>query len=62
VLRRMFGLENYDVTGEWRRLHNEELYSMYHSRNIIQVTESKKIKWTSDGKEQRCIHDFDEQT
>jgi hypothetical protein len=39
VLRRIFGPKRYEVTQEWRRLHNEELYDMYSSPNIIEVTE-----------------------
>jgi hypothetical protein len=35
VLRRMFGLKWYEVTGEWRKLHSEELHVLYSSPNII---------------------------
>jgi hypothetical protein len=35
VLRRIFGPKRDEVTGEWRRLHNKELYVMYFSPNII---------------------------
>jgi hypothetical protein len=37
VLRRIFGPERDEVTGEWRRLYNKELYAMYSSPNIIRV-------------------------
>jgi hypothetical protein len=35
VLRKIFGLKRDEVTGEWRKLHNEELYALYSSPNII---------------------------
>jgi len=37
VLRRIFGTERDEVTGEWRRLHNEELNDLYCSANIVWV-------------------------
>jgi hypothetical protein len=37
VLRRIFGPKRDEVTGEWRRLHNEELNDLYLSSNIIRV-------------------------
>jgi hypothetical protein len=37
VLRRIFGPKRYEVTGEWKRLHNEELNDLYSSSNIIRV-------------------------
>jgi len=37
VLRRIFGLKRDEVTGEWRKLHNEELNELYSSLNIIRV-------------------------
>jgi hypothetical protein len=37
VLRRIFGPKRDEVTGEWRRLHKEELYALYSSPNIIRV-------------------------
>ena len=37
MLRRIFGPKRDEVTGEWRRLHNEELYDLYPLTNIIRV-------------------------
>jgi hypothetical protein len=37
VLRRIFGPKRDEVTGEWRRLHNKELYGLFSSPNIIRV-------------------------
>jgi hypothetical protein len=46
VLRRIFGPKKVEVTGEWRRLHNKELYAVYSSPNIIWVIKSRKLRWT----------------
>jgi hypothetical protein len=40
-LRRIFGPKRDEVTGEWRRLHNKELYALYSSPNIIRVIKSR---------------------
>jgi hypothetical protein len=45
VLRRIFGPKRDEVTGEWRRLHNKELYAPYSSPNIIRVTKSRRLRW-----------------
>jgi hypothetical protein len=45
VLRRLFGLKTDEVTGEWRRLYNEELHISYSSRNIISLIKSRRIRW-----------------
>jgi hypothetical protein len=37
VLRRIFGLKRDEVTGDWRKLHNEELHNLYSSPNIIRI-------------------------
>ena len=42
VQRRIIGPKRDEVTGEWRRLHNEELYALYSSPNIIRVIKSRK--------------------
>jgi hypothetical protein len=45
VLRRIFGPKRDEVTGEWRRLHNKELYALYFSPNIIRVMKSRRLRW-----------------
>ena len=45
VLRRIFGPRRDEVTGEWRRLHNEELNDLYSSRNIVRVIKSRRMRW-----------------
>jgi len=46
VLRRIFGPRREEVTGESRRLHNEELNDLYSSPNIVRVIKSKRMRWT----------------
>jgi hypothetical protein len=45
VLRRIFGPEREEVTGEWRALHDKELYSLYSLPNTIQVINSGRLRW-----------------
>jgi hypothetical protein len=45
VLRRMFGSKRDEVTGEWRKLHNEELHILYSSPNIIRQIKSRRMRW-----------------
>jgi len=45
VLRRIFGPRSDDVTGEWRRLHNEKLNDLYSPPNIVRVIKSRGIRW-----------------
>jgi hypothetical protein len=45
VLRRIFGPKRDEATGQWRRLHNEELNDLYSSPNIIRVIKSRRMIW-----------------
>jgi len=45
VLRGIFGPRRDEVTGEWRRLHNEELNDLYCSPDIVQVIKSRRMRW-----------------
>jgi hypothetical protein len=42
---RIFGPKRYEVTGEWRKLHNEELNVLYCSSNIVRVIKSRIMRW-----------------
>jgi len=44
VLRRIFGPRRDEVTGEWRRLHNEEINDLYPSPNIVRVIKSRRMR------------------
>jgi hypothetical protein len=45
VLRRVFGPKRNEVTGDWRKLHNEELHNLYSSSNIIRMSKSRRTRW-----------------
>jgi hypothetical protein len=45
VLRRIFGPKRDEVTGEWRKLHNEELHDLYSSPSIIRIIKSRRMRW-----------------
>ena len=45
VLRRVFGPKRDEVTGEWRKPHNEELNDLYSLPNIVRVVKSRRMRW-----------------
>jgi hypothetical protein len=45
VLRRIVGPKRDEVTGEWRKLHNEELNGLYSLPNIMRVIKSRRLRW-----------------
>jgi hypothetical protein len=44
VLRRIFGPKRDEVTGEWRKLHNEEIHDLYSSPSIIRIIKSRRMR------------------
>jgi len=59
ALRRIFVSRRDEVTGEWRRLHNEGLNDLYSSPNIVRVIKSRRMRWAGHvarmGEERGCI-------
>jgi hypothetical protein len=61
VLRIIFGPKRDEVTGEWRKLHNEEVHNVYSSPNIIRQIKSRRIRWEGHVTRMReeCVQGFD---
>ena len=63
VPRRVFGPKRDEVTGEWRKLHNEELSDLYSLPNIVRVVKSRRMKWEGAcgayGEGERCAQGSD---
>jgi hypothetical protein len=61
VLRRIFGPEREEV-GSWRKLHNDELHSLYSPTNIFRVIKARKMRWAGHvariGGGERCLQGF----
>jgi hypothetical protein len=55
VLSRIFGPKRDEVTGEWRKLHNEELHDMYSSPSIIRITKSRRMRCSTNGAEEERL-------
>jgi hypothetical protein len=59
VLRGIFGSKRNEVSGEWRKLHNEEHRDMYSSPSIVLVIKSRRIRWAGHvarmGRRETCI-------
>jgi hypothetical protein len=66
VLRRIFGPKRDEVTGEWRKLHNEELHDLYSSPNIVPVINSGRMRWAGHvarvGEGERRVYGFGGET
>jgi PAS domain-containing protein len=45
ALRKIFGPQRDEVTGEWRKLHEEELHDLYSSSSIVRVIKSRTMRW-----------------
>jgi hypothetical protein len=45
VLNRISGQKRDEVTGEWRKLHNEKLHDLYFSPSIIRIIKSRRMRW-----------------
>ena len=43
---RIFGPKRDEVTGEWKKLHNDELHDLYSSPNIVRAIKYRRIRWT----------------
>ena len=62
--RRLLGPKRDEITGEWRKLHNEKLNDLYSSPNFVRLIKSRGMKWTEHAAPmlERYIHGFDGET
>jgi hypothetical protein len=52
VPRRIFGPKRDEMTGDWRKLHNEELHNFYSSTDIIKMMRSRRMRWAGHEEEE----------
>ena len=65
VLRKIFEAKRDEVTGEWRKLYNEELNNLYSSPNIVRVIKSRRMRWAGHVARMggdRCVQGFGGET
>jgi hypothetical protein len=58
-MRKVFGPKRDEVTGEWRKLHNEELNDLYSLTNIVRAVKSRRMRWAGHVarmEEERGVH------
>jgi hypothetical protein len=62
VFWRIFGPKRDEVTGGWRKLHNEELHGLYSSPSIVRVIKERRMRWVGHvarkGVGEECIQHF----
>jgi hypothetical protein len=64
VLRKIFRFKRDDITGGWRKLHNEKLHNLYSSSNPIKITKLRRMRWAGyvGFMGHKCIQNFGRKT
>jgi hypothetical protein len=61
VLRGIFGRKVDEVTGGWRKLHDEELHNLYFSLNFVRIIKSRRMRWAGHVarmEDEKCVQNF----